>query len=278
MADNTVVATKYAMEFTDAYEQKQSWLRGTVTTQGEVSAGSFVFIIEGVADEAVERGAGGNIPYVSDDQTSATCELKEYHHLARKNRFKIFSASVDNRKSMQNRGMVSINLKTDKLILAQLETATYQTNSGSAAANSLALMLEATSILDENYVPDDGKRYGLLTPRAYAQAMRINQFSSGDWVPDRPFMKTNDQWRSWNGVKWCKHPNLPGKTTASASCFLYHECSVGHALNRGDMVVKVGEDEEQDYSWARVTSYQGAKALQAAGIVEMLHNDTAALS
>ena len=36
MADNTVLQTIYASEFTKAYEQKQSWLRGTVQTEGEV--------------------------------------------------------------------------------------------------------------------------------------------------------------------------------------------------------------------------------------------------
>lgn len=277
MADLTVTQTLYNMEFTTAYEQKESWLRGTVSTKGEVNGESFVFIIESTADVAVERGANGNIPYANDDQSSTTCTLKEYHHLARKNRFKIFSSSVPQRESMARRGVVSINNKTDQLIIDQMETATYQTNSGSAAANSLALMLEAKAILDANYVPDDGERYGLLTPKAMAQAMRINQFTSADWVPDKPYMKTV-QWRNWMGIKWAMHPNLPTKGTSSASCFIYHKLAIGHALNKGDLQTKIGENEEHDYSWARASSYQGSKALQLAGIVELLHDDTAALS
>lgn len=277
MADNTVTQTLYAKEFTKALEQKESWLRGTVTTEGEVAGDTYVFIIEGTADTAVERAANGNIPYASDDQTSTSCTLKEYHHLARKNRFKIFSSSAPQRVSMASRGVISINNKCDQLIIDQLETATYQTNSGTAAANSLALMLEAMATLDENYVPDDGERYGVLTPMAFAQALRVNQFSSGDWVSDKPFMNVT-QWRRWAGVKWARHPNLPGRTTNSASCFVYHKYSVGHALNKGDIQTKVGENEEHDYSWARASSYQGSKALQLGGIVELVHDDTAALS
>lgn len=276
MADNTITQTKYAMEFTEAYEQKQSWLRGTVTTQGDVNGDTFVFIIESTSDTAVERGANGNIPYANDDQSSASCVLKEYHHLARKNRFKIFSSSAPQRISMARRGVVSINNKTDQLILAQLNTTTYQTNGGTAAANSIALMLESMAILDENFVPDDGERYGLLSPRAFAQAMKINQFSSGDWVSDKPFMKIT-QWRQWGGVKWARHPNLPGKGTNAAACLVYHKCAAGHALNHGEMQTKVGENEEHDYSWARATAYQAAKALQLAGIVRLKHDDTAAL-
>jgi hypothetical protein len=275
MADNTVMQTLYSKEWIKAHEQKESYLRGCVSVEGEVKGDNFVFIIEGVADEAKERAANGNIPYATDDQTSLTCTLKEYHHLARKNNFRIFSSSVPQRMSMQSRGVVSINYKTDQLVLDQLETATL--TSGAAAANSLAKMLEATATLDENHVPDDGERYGLLTPMAWAQAMRVNQFASGDWVPDKPFMKYV-QWRQWMGVKWTKHPNLPGVTTNSASCFVFHKASVGHAMNMDEMQTKIGQNEEHDYSWARVTSYQGSKALQLSGIFELVHDDTAALT
>lgn len=277
MADNTVMATIYGKEFVQAYEQKQSLLRGTVTTEGEVKGDNFVFIIEGAADEATERGANGLIPYASDDQTSATCTLKEYHHLARKNNFNVYSSSVPQRKSMQNRGVISINNKTDSLILTQLATTTYSANGGSAIAGmAIGNLLEACAILDENKVPDDGERYGLLTPMAWAHAMKITQFSSGDYVPDRPFMRYT-QWRTWNGVKWCRHPNLSGVTTSSASCFVYHKSAVGHGLNMGEMVTKVGQNDEQDYSWARTSAYQGSKALQVAGVVKLIHNDTTAL-
>lgn len=277
MADNTVLQTLYSKEFVAAYEQKQSHLRGTVTTEGEVKGQNFVFIIEGAADEAVERGANGNIPYASDDQTSATCVLKEYHHLARKNNFSIASSSAPQRLSMQRRGIVSMNNKTDDIILTQLATTTYSANGGSAIAGmTIAGLLEACAILDENKVPDDGERYGLLTPMAWAHAMKITQFSSADYVPDRPFMRYT-QWRLWNGVKWCRHPNLPGVGGTTASCFVYHKASVGHGLNMGEMQTKVGQNDEQDYSWARTSAYQGAKALQVAGICKMVHNDNTAL-
>lgn len=278
MADTTVLQTLYSKEFVAAYEQKQSHLRGTVTTEGDVKGNQFVFMIEGAADTAVTRGANGNIPYASDDQTSATCVLAEYHHLARKTNFNIASSSAPQRLSMQRRGIVSINNKTDDLILTQLATTTYSANGGAAVAGmTIAALLEATAILDENKVPRDGERYGLLTPMAWAHLMDVAQFSSKDYTPDQPFMRGATEWRLWNGVKWCVHPNLPGVTTSSASCFVYHKMAVGHGLNMGEMVTKVGVNEEQDYSWARTSAYQGAKMLQTAGVVKVLHNDTTAL-
>lgn len=276
MADNTVMSTLYASEWTEAYEQKQSYLRGTVQTEGDIKGNTFVFIIEGVADEAVERGANGNIPYASDNQSSTSCVLKEYHHLARKNNFNIFSSSVNQRLSMQRRGVLSINKRTDSLILTQLNTTTYDTNSGVAAAASLALLSEAVAVLDQNGVPRDGERYGLLTPKAWQQMLKVNQFSSGDWVPDQPFLR-GTEWRLWNSVKWTVHPYLSGVSGATALCFAYHKFAVGHGLNMGEMQTRVGANEEHDYSWARTSAYQGSQALQVGGIVRIKHNDTAAL-
>jgi hypothetical protein len=276
MADTAVLQTLYAEEFTQAYETKQSYLRGTVQTKGEVKGNIFKFILESTADEAVERGANGLIPYAGNNQSSADCTLKEYHHLVKETEFRVASSSVPQRLSMQSRGVIAINRKTDSLILTELDTTTYDTNGGTAAAASLALMSEAVAILDQNHVPRDGERYGLLTPKAWQQMLKVNQFSSGDWVPDQPFMR-GTEWRLWNSVKWTVHPDLVGVGTASAKCFVYHKFAAGHALNMGEMQTKIGENEEHDYCWARSSAYQGAKAIQVGGIIRIKHNDTAAL-
>lgn len=274
MTDATILQTKYNNEFTTNYEQKMSLLRGTITTEGEVKGDKFVFIIESVADVAVERGADGLIPVADDSQSSTTCTLKEYHHLARKKNFNVYASSVPQRMSMQNRGVISLNNRTDQLIIDEFEQTTFNTSSAQTA--SLGLLLEACSILDDNYVPDDGERYGLLTPKAWGFMMKVPQFTSQFYVPDRPFMRYT-QWRQWNGVKWCRHPNLPNKGQATAKCFVYHKFSTGHGLNQGDMQTKVGTNDEQDYSWARTTAYQGAKLLLAAGCVQINHLDNSHL-
>lgn len=276
MSDLSVLQTIYAREFVQIFEQKQSILRGTVTTEGDVRGNQYVFIIEGQASTAVTRGASGNIPYAADNQSNATCSLTEYHHLARKNQFNIEASSVPQRLSMQRRGVVSINQRTDQLILAQAATTTNTT--GAAGANSLSKMLYACQILDTNYVPDDGERYGILSPKAWAFAMKIEQFTSKLYVAEdsKPFMNQS-MWYDWNGVKWTRHPNLPGTGTAASYCFVYHKNALGHALNLGEMQTYIGYRQEQDYSWARVSAYMGAKMLQIPGVVSLIHDDTATL-
>lgn len=274
MTDATILQTKYNTEFTTNYEQKQSLLRGTITTEGEVKGNQFIFIIESLADVAVERAANGLIPVADDSQSSATLVMKEYHHLARKTQFNVYSSSVPQRQSMQNRGVISINNRTDQLIIDEFEQTTN--NTGGAVAATLGLLLYAGAQLDANFVPDDGERYGLLTPKAWAQMMKVPQFTSQFYVPDRPFMKYT-QWRQWNGVKWCRHPNLPNNGTNTAKCFVYHKGSTGHGLNQGEMSTKVGQNDEQDYAWARTSAYQAAKLLLANGVILINHDDTASL-
>ena len=69
------------------------WLHGTVETEGDISGDTFVFILEGDADEAVARSANKNIAYADANQAPSTITLAEYHHLARKNNFSIYSSS-----------------------------------------------------------------------------------------------------------------------------------------------------------------------------------------
>ena len=273
MADNTIMQTLYAQEFTEIYERKQSHFRGTVTTEGQVHGDNFIFILNGAADTAVERGANGAIPWASDDQTSATLTLKEYHHLARKNNFNVMSSSAPQRESMQKRGVVSINQKTDALIIAQMDTST---TSITAAAGSLSWMLQGCEKLWANDVPNDGNCYGALTPKAYAQMMKVAQFTSSDYIDERPFMR-GAQMKDFLGVKWFMHTGLTDLGGASANCLLWHRDACGHGINQGDIQTDIGVNGEQDYSYARASAYQGAKLLQNEGIVIMNHDDTAAV-
>jgi hypothetical protein len=278
MANNTILQALYAREFVDAFEQKQSFLRALVTTEGEVRGNSFIWPLKQTAPEAQERAANGLIPVQPDNQTSVTGTLKEYHYLAHKTNFNILSSSVDQRKWMQEDSIRGSNKKTDSLIIAELATGTN--SSTTPAAMSAGAAVAAVSYLWDQWVPNDGQVYGLLTSRAWAQLMRVKEFTSGDWIgwdnAEFPFM-TGVRAKEWLGVKWVMYPNLPGKGTASAKCLIWHKYAIGHAINQGEMSSKIGYDEEQDYSWARTSSYQGSKLLRNEGVYTFVHDDTAAI-
>ena len=272
----TVTKTQYASEVVALYDRTQSFFRGTVLTKGDVNGESYVFTVGPVADMAVERGADGDIPNLGDNQTSVTCTLKEYHAKARKNGFHMAVSAVNQRTVMQNQTVASMNKRTDQLIITQLDTSAYNTGAA-AAGNSVGFWLEARMILGNNDVPtDDGKLWCAVTPAANEQKARVAQATSRDYVDSREFMKPR-RVVEWMGIKFFVHTGLPGKTTASATCFLWHEDAVGHGLNMPEGKTAFGYDDEQDRTFSRVSNYQGSKMIQDEGVVEVVHDDTAAL-
>jgi hypothetical protein len=278
MANNTVLQTIYKNEFVDAFEQKQSWLRGLTTTEGEVKGNQFVWPLKQTTAQAVERASNGEIPVQADNQTSVTGTLKEYHYLTRKTNFNIFGSSVDQRKWMQEDSIRGTNKLCDQLILAQLMTGTN--NSGTAAALTAGIAVASVAALFANYVPNDGELFGLLTPKAWAQLMRVKEFTSGDWLgwdtKEFPFM-SGVRAKEWLGVKWIMAPFLSGVGTSSAKCVIWHKYAIGHAINQGELSTMVDYNSEQDYSWARTSTYQGSKLLRNEGVYIINHDDTATI-
>src|SRR3546814_14652360 len=104
------------------------------------------------------------------------------------------------------------------MVIAQAD----QTSSfvGSFASGlTRTLLLQAVEALDDNDVPDDGQRWGLLTPRQWSIALTIAEFASADFVgDDLPYMQRH-RTRSCLRVNWMRHTGLPGKGTANAVCF-----------------------------------------------------------
>lgn len=276
VGNNTVTKTQYASEVVALYDRTQSFFRGTVLTKGDVNGESFVFTIGPIADMAVERGADGDIPVLADNQSSVTVTLREYHAKARKNGFHMAVSAVNQRSLMQKQTVASMNKLTDQLIITQLDTSAYNTGAA-AAGSSIGFWLEPWATLGQNDVPmDDGKIWCAVTPIAMAQLLRIDRLTSKDYVSDQPFMKLR-QVRDVMGIKFFVHTGLPGDASASATCFMYHEDAVGHALHMIENKTVFGYDEEEDRTYSRVSQYQASKMLQDEGVIEVVHDDTLAL-
>lgn len=80
MAD-TAFQTMYREEFIASFEQHQSLLRETVTTEAVVKGNQAVFLIAGSGSAlAVTRGTNGRIPARADSLTQTTATLGEWHN------------------------------------------------------------------------------------------------------------------------------------------------------------------------------------------------------
>jgi Phage capsid protein len=277
MAD-TAFQTQYRQEFIAAFEQHQSLLRDSTTTEAVIKGNTATFLVAGSGGAtAVTRGVDGMIPARADDLTQTSATLREWHDLVRKTRFNIFASQGDQREIMQKTTMGVINRKIDQDIITELNTGTLDT--GAAQTGSVSLVMRGLVILGNNDVPYDGQLYGLITPAFLAYLMQTPEFASADYVGGKPFEKGVPLQKPmlifWNNVYWIVHPNLPGKGTVAEKCFMYHKSAIGHAVNKDGLQTPVGYDEEQDYSWARASADMGSKLLQNSGVVVINHDGSA---
>jgi hypothetical protein len=234
MADSAF-QKQYRQEFIAGFEQMQSLVRDTVTTEVEVKGNEAVFLVADSGDAtAVTRGLNGLIPARADNLNQYTATLVEWHDLVRKTSFNIFASQGNQRQIMQQTSMGVINRKLDADIIAELNTATQDT--GTAQVADLGLAMYGLTILGNNEVPMDSNISALITPAFHAYLMQTKEFANAEYVNNKPFTSALTMYR-WAGVNWIVHPNLPGKGTASEKCFMYHKSAIGNAINTGGSTV-----------------------------------------
>lgn len=272
MADSAF-QIQYRQEFIAGFEQMQSLVRNTVTTEVEIKGNQAVFLVADSGNaQAVTRGLNGLIPARADNLNQNTATLVEWHDLVRKTGFNVFASQGDQRRIMQSTSMGVVNRKLDTDIITELNTATQ--DSGASRTASLDLVTYGLAVLGNNAVPLDGNISALITPGFHAYLLQTKEFASADYVNNKPFADTLTMFR-WAGINFIVHPNLPGKGTSAEKCFLYHKSAIGNAINTGGIGTEVGRDGEQDYSWARTTVFTGSKLLQNSGVFVWNHDGSA---
>jgi hypothetical protein len=265
---------QYRQEFIQAFEQHQSLLRETVTTEAVIKGQQAVFLVAGSGSaSAVTRGLNGRIPARNDNNAQNTCTLQEWHDLVRKTGFNVFASQGNQRSIMQMTTMAVVNRKVDELIINQHNSGTVTIGAAGTIPN-VSLFQNGRVKLSNASVPWDSNITLLCQPSFLAYLEQATEFANAQYVEIKPFAGAlNPSWRDkpmayrWRNALIVEHPNLPGKGTSSEKSFLYHKTAAGHAMDTAGMVSPVGYDEEQDYSWARVSAFMGALLLQNTGVV-----------
>jgi len=263
---------QYRQEFIAGFEQTQSLVRDTVTTEAVISGNQAVFLVADSGDaSAVTRGLNGLIPGRADNLNQNTATLVEWHDKPVKTNFNIFASQGNQRQIMQYTSMAVMNRRIDADIINELNGGSVTQDTGATAQASLDLAMYALTILGNNAVPLDGNISALITPAFWAYLMQTKEFTNVDYVNNKPFTNSLTMFR-WANVNWIVHPNLPGKGTSAEKCFMFHKSAMGHAIDRAGVQSEVGYNGENNYSWARCSAYMGAKLLQAEGAVIINHD------
>jgi len=273
---------QYRQEYVKAFEQHQSLLRETVTTEAVIKGQQAVFLVAGSgAATAVTRGLNGKIPRRADSLTQNTCTLQEWHDLPAKTSFNIFASQGNQRAIMQMTSIATLNRKIDEMIITELNTGTVAIGSSTTIPN-VPLFQNARVKLSNASVPWDSNVTLLCQPSFLAYLEQAPEFANAQYIDLRPYAgATNPSWQDkpmayrWRNCLIIEHPGLPGKGTSSEKSFLYHKSAIGQAMDVGGLMTPVGYDEEQDYSWARASAYMGSKLLQNTGVVVITHDGSA---
>lgn len=269
--------TQYRQELVAAFEEGLSWLRQTTVNEAVIKGNQATFLVAGSGGAAaVTRGINGLIPARADDLTQTTASLTEWHDLCRKTRWNIFQSQGDQRRLMQETTRKVLNRRIDADVIAQLDTATN--NLGATSTFSLAVAAKALTTLGENEVPveEEDKMWAVCTPAVRGYIMQMPEATKIDYVEMKYLNGPARRVMRWCGFNWIFHPNLTGVGTATEKCYFYHRDAIGSAFDSGEgLNVAIGYDDEQDYSYARASSFTGAKILQQNGIVQFLHDASA---
>jgi hypothetical protein len=272
MADSAF-QIQYRQEFIAQFEQGQSWLRSTATTEAVIKGNQATFLVAGSGGAtAVTRGLNGNIPSRVDSLTQVPTTLVEWHDKPQRTEFNIFASQGDGRRIMQMSTVKVLNRKIDQDIISSLSTASN--NLGSAQQFTAALAMHALAKLDLNDVDttEEDNLFFVVSPAAWAILMQIEEFNDADKVDIKPLVGPARRFRRTWGFNWIKHPHLPGVGTNNESCFAFHRSAIGHAVNSGEMDVRAGYNEENAYYWARSSIFMGSSVLQQAGLVLVSHD------
>jgi hypothetical protein len=272
----TAYVTQFRNETIAAFMQKQSFLRAAVTTESVVKGNTATFMVAGSPTAtATTRGANGLIPARSNDRTQYSATLTEWNDLVQETNYNMFAQQGDGNKIMQDDVVATLNRKIDQDILTELANATQ--DAGSAATASLALVVRAKTILGNAQVPveEEDNMFFVASWAFEAYLNQINAFTSADFVDVKPLVGPAKRMRRWLGFNWIFHSNIQGAGTAAELCYAFHRNAIGHAMDTTQLDVQAGYDPEQNYSWARASTFMGSKLLQNTGIVKVTHDGSA---
>lgn len=267
---------QFRKETVAGFEQRVSMLRATTTREAVIKGNQATFLVASSGGYgAVTRGDNGDIPYRAPSNTQKTATLVEKHGTHEETGFNMFSSQGDQFGIMQEAAMTDINVDIDKVILAELGTATLSL--GAAVTASTMLVTKAKAALGVNEVDTTQLQdmFFVVSPAFEAYLLQTTEYSSGDYVDTKPFNGAARKIWQWAGFNWIVSTKVAGIGTASETCFAFHRSAIGHAVNIGEENVDAAYESKHDRSWARVTLYHGAKLLQNTGVIKVLHDGSA---
>ena len=258
-----------------AYQQMGTKLRASVRSKSGIVGASTTFqkVGRGIASTKSRHGI---VPVMNLNHEPVECILQDYYAGDWVDALDELKTNVDERRVVASAGAYALGRKTDELIVDAMNTATISVGDYSTGLTK-DLILAAVEKLNENDVPDDGRRFAVVGVHQWNELLSMEEFISADYVGDTP-LTAGFEARKWMGITWLLYNGLP-VSGDNRDCFIYHASSIGHAC---------GQEVKTDISWhgERAAHFisnsmsQGAVLIDNSGIVRVKCGDksTAKLS
>ncbi len=264
---------QYEQDVHDAFQRRGSFLLKTVRHKSSVKGLSTTFQKVGTG-VATTKARHGTITPMNQTHTAIECTLSDFYAGDWVDKLDEARTNHDERRVVANGGAWALGRKADDQILTAMDTTTSFVGTHSGAITR-TLLLQSAETLDDNDVPNDGERWGLMTPRQWSSAMTISEFANGDFVLDRPFMKGANP-RTWLGIHWMVHTGLPGKGTATAKGMVFHRSAVGYGSG-ATVTIDITWHGDRASHFVNHWMSGGACLIDANGVVEVRTDDTTAI-
>ena len=282
----------YSADVHQVFQREGSALRPTVFSKDNV-VGSTAYFEKLGTGTATTKSRHGEITPMNATHTQPSCTLADFYAGDWVDSLDELKTNINVKAAYAKAGAYALGRKVDDQITAVLNSTTQ--TGVTFAVTSYALikraLLSMTAALDANSVPNDGQRFGALTPMAWAQAETVTAFSSADYVGSNGLPFTTGapgfrKYRSWNGVNWCVHSGLPGVGTNAAKCYVWHKYSVGYAAAKYAGNIATNGMVGADITWhgdraAHFVNHSMSGAacmIDDTGVIEATLDDTAAIA
>ena len=254
-----------------AYQQMGTKLRATVRSKSGVIGASTTFQKVG-RGTAATKSRHGIVPVMNLNHEPVECILQDYYAGDWVDALDELKTNVDERRVVASAGAYALGRKTDELIVSAMNNAT---NSAGDYSTGLTkdLILSAVEVLNQNDVPDDGRRFAVVGVHQWNELLSMDEFVSADYVGNDLPLVSGGASKKWLGITWVMYNGLPLTSTDNRDCFIYHATSIGHAC---------GQEVKTDISWhgERAAHFisnsmsQGAVMIDNTGIVRLKCKDT----
>lgn len=282
---------QYEDDVHDVFQRQGGWLRPTVRTKDGVVGKSTTFQKVGKGTASTKSRHGVVTP-MNQDHTALECLLEDFYAGDWVDKLDEAKTNIDERMAIARGGAFALGRKVDDLIFTEMDATTQSVVSISVGTEAAIenSMLDWVGQLDSNDVPNDGMRFGAVSPKMWQFMAKVDEFKSTDYVraDDLPMVNGAPilgRFKFWLGVLWTAHSGVPGVGTATSKQFVYHSSALGFATGAHADNAAGGGPVAADITWhgdrqAHFVVHSmsgGAKLIDDTGVIESNVDDTASL-